>query len=207
MGFSGALANVKKIDSHPRSEADKAEIRRLVLEAIGAGAKVFDGFAGEGVMHDRAWHKAAGYVGCDTRLMMDDRVAFVADNRRVLRAIDLGQFNVFDLDAYGSPWEQVLIVAARRKVKVGETIGLVITEGSGLFLLQGGIPASLRIAAGVSGKMAGVSRSGDDMIDAAIVGVARRMNCEIKRRWQAKGHTGARMRYIGLVLEGQTIAA
>jgi hypothetical protein len=116
VGLSKSLQGVKAVDNHAHSAADKAEIRRLVLEAVGPGSRVFDAFAGTGQMFAKAWKGAGGYVGCDMRFVRDDRTAFVADNRRVLRAIDLAPFNVFDLDAYGSPWEQVLIIAARRPV-------------------------------------------------------------------------------------------
>jgi hypothetical protein len=29
------------------------------------------------------------------------------------------------------------------------------------------------------------------------------MNCRLVKRWEARGKTGAQMRYIGLVLEGK----
>ncbi|HVH77139.1 MAG TPA: hypothetical protein VM755_19655 [Stellaceae bacterium] len=47
-----------------------------------------------------------------------------------MRAIDLAPFNLFDFDAWGSPWEHVAILCARRPVQPGERIGLVLTDGS-----------------------------------------------------------------------------
>jgi hypothetical protein len=44
---------------------------------------------------------------------------FCADNTRVLRAIDLSRFSIFDFDAYGSPWVQAVILADRRRVARG----------------------------------------------------------------------------------------
>jgi hypothetical protein len=35
-------------------------------------------------------------------------------NWRVMRAIDLAPINVFDFDGWGEPWEQVIMLAARR---------------------------------------------------------------------------------------------
>ena len=105
-------ANIGKSDNTAEAEWAKITIRRNVLAEVGAEhASVFDAFAGEGRMHAAVWCEAARYVGCDTRFFTDDRPAFVADNRRVLRAIDLAAFNVFDLDSYGSPWEQAYIIA------------------------------------------------------------------------------------------------
>lgn len=205
--FSASLQCVRKIKNHAAARPAKIEIRRNILDEVGRQAHVFDGFAGTGEMHKAVWHEAAGYVGCDLERAHDGRTAFVADNRRVLRAIDLARFGIFDLDAFGSPWEQVLIVAARRKVAPGETIGLVLTEGSGLKLKQGDMPLALAELAGMRGRPAGVARWQDALTERALNGLMRKMQCSIVRRWQANGKTGAGVRYIGLVLKGQDASA
>lgn len=203
--FSGSLKRAAiKTNNHAAAASAKAEIRRRVLEEIGQGAAaVFDAFAGDGAMWRAVWHEAAGYVGCDTAWYRDERVAYAADNRRVLRAIDLTPFTVFDLDAWGSPWEQAMIVAARRAVGPGERIGLILTEGSGLKLKMGGYPAALRVLAGLRGVPAGGIRARHELVDRAIDGLCRRMKVRPVRRWQAQGRTGAMVTYIGLILEGQ----
>lgn len=192
-----------KVNNADAAERAKIEVRKLVLDAIGKDARVFDAYAGQGAMHAAVWSKAASYVGCDLELVRDRRTAFVADNRRVLRALDLERFNLFDLDAYGSPWEQALIIATNRRVRAGERIGFAITEGSALKLKLGGMPAALKAIAGVSGTPAGLARETGAILDAAIAGLARRMGCTIERRWQGQGKTGAVMRYVGLVLAGR----
>lgn len=200
-GFSRALRGLTKRDNHTAAFPAKAEIRQNVLRAV-AEPRVFDGFAGSGRLHDSVWRDALTYIGCDLRFFPDRRTAYVADNRRVLRAIDLGAFNIFDLDAYGSPWEQMAIIAARRVVRSGEVVGICLTEGSGLKLKQGQAPTALAWMAGLSGRPAGVSRQQDTLIDAAITGAAKKMGAQVERRWEAKGKTGAMVRYIGLVLRG-----
>ena len=191
-------------DNHPAGRAAKAEIRRAVLAEIGPErAQVFDAFAGAGEMFRAVWRDAAGYAGCDTRWFEDDRLAFVADNRRVLRAIDLRPFTVFDLDAYGSPWEQVVIIAARRPLRAGERLGFAITEGSGTDMRLRGIPSALALLAGVDPHAAGASRSHAELIERAIAGVARRMRGRVARRWHAAGASAARVQYAGLVLEAE----
>lgn len=193
---------VIKVDNNPRAAADKTEIRRRVLEAV--AAPVFDAFAGEGHMHRRVWHAAPGYVGCDLRFFPDDpRPAFVADNRRVLRSIDLGRFGIFDLDAYGSPWEAALIIAGRRTVRPGERIGLVLTEGSATKIQLGDAPRALALLCGLKPRTAGMTRATDDLIAAALRSLAERMSCEIKRIWRARGKSAARVVYLGLVLKGR----
>lgn len=208
--FSGTLKGAHKTNNHPAATKAKAAIREHVLAAIGADqARVFDAFAGQGEMHARVWHKAAAYVGCDTTWYRDKREAFVADNRRVMRALDLAAFTVFDFDAWGSPWDQCVILAARRRVADGEKIGLVLTEGSALKLKMGSFPTSLRILAKLRQRTAGASRThiADQVIGRALGELCRRLGCTVVKRWEARGKTGAAMRYIGLVLEGKKIPA
>lgn len=202
--FSASLKRNKvKTNSHPAAAKAKADLRRNVLAEIGAGnAHVFDAFAGNGVMYEAVWREASSYAGCDLVWYRDHRLAYVADNRRVLRSVDLAQFNIFDLDAYGSPWEQALIVADRREVSPGERIGILLTEGSGLNMKLGGMPIALRKMAGLTKSFVGASKQQDFIIDRAITGLCQRMKARLIRRWQAIGKTGASMRYIGLVLEG-----
>lgn len=204
-GFAAGLKERnKKSDNHPKSRRLKREVRQKILDEIGADhAVVFDAFAGAGEMYRAVWCAAAKYVGCDTTWYRDGRTLYVADNRRVLRAIDLGLFNIFDLDAYGAPWEQALIVADRRRLEPGERVGLVLTEGSGLNLKLGGVPLALREVAGIIKIPAGASRRHDEIIDRAIAGLCRRMNAVISKRWQGLGKSGAAVRYIGLVIEGK----
>jgi hypothetical protein len=199
--LSGGASAAPKVKNAAAAEAAKVEIRRNILAEIGE-ARVFDAYAGQGAMHAAVWSKAASYVGCDLELAQGPRSAFVADNRRVLRAVDLQAFNLFDLDAYGSPWEAALIIASNRRAGPGERIGMAITEGSSMSLRLSSIPTALRVIAGISGDPAGLAREYGAVIDAALAGIARRMGCGIERRWQAQGKTGAAMRYIGLVLVG-----
>ena len=64
-------------------------------------------------MYSAVWKDTALYTGCDQKLQHDGRLMFCADNRRVLRAIDLAPFSIFDLNSYGSPWVQAIIIADR----------------------------------------------------------------------------------------------
>lgn len=196
-------ARVAKVQNHAGASSAKIEIRRRVLDAIGADALVFDAFAGAGMMYRAVWFSAAGYAGCDQRWYRDERLCWAADNRRVLRSIDLAPYTIFDLDAWGSPWEQALIVAARRTVAPGERIGVVLTEGSGLKMRQGHLPKALAQIAGLGMHVAGTARLREEIVSRAVVGLAKKMACRAVQRWQAKSATGSAMTYIGLVLEGQ----
>lgn len=199
--FSSNMRRVVKKNNHPLKRADKRSLRRAVMAALGA-VQVFDAFAGSGRMHRDVYREAAFYVGCDLRWYFDERLAFVADNRRVLRAIDLDAFNLFDLDAYGSPWEQALIIAARRRVAPGERIGICLTDGSMTKLKMGQLPNAMREIAHLHGDPSGLARVHGEILDRAIDGLAKRMRCTIEARWDAQGKTASRVRYVGLVLCG-----
>jgi hypothetical protein len=194
-----------QVRNHRRGKPAKIEVRRRVLEAIGRDGKVFDAFAGAGEMYREVWNEAAHYVGCDTEWTRDGRLAYVCDNRRVMRSIDLGAFSIFDFDAFGSPWEQLLILAARRPVKPGERIGIVMTDGTSLKLKQGGLPNALAVAAGLHGKLSGLHRWQADIVTRGIAGIATRIGCQIERRWQAEGKSAAKVLYIGVVLCGEPV--
>lgn len=193
------LKNVRKVDNHADSFADKVEIRQRVLDAV--GGRVFDGFAGSGHMWSAVWRNADGYEGCDEKYYPDARLMFCADVHRVLRNIDLQRFSIFDFDAYGSPWQACVILAARRRVAPGARIGLVLTEGSGLGLKFGSMAGALTALAKVR-KQPGVGRHGKEIAARAIAALARRMNCRIESTWRAERPQGSAMLYFGVVLVG-----
>lgn len=196
--------NIKKKASDPAAEKAKATIRQNVLAFIGAGqCHVFDAFAGQGGMYHAVWHQAASYVGCDNEVFsMDSRIAYVADNCRLMRNLDLAAWNVFDLDAYGSPWEQVYILIKRRAVASGERIGLILTEGQGMKMDMGGMALALSLVAGVSQYMPGMGAEQQRIVDRAVAHTATKMGCTIVKQWQAIGKHSSTLRYIGLVMEG-----
>jgi hypothetical protein len=192
-----------KTDNNPQAFRAKVSIRRSVIDAVGRDKGVFDAFAGSGEMYSAVWKDAAFYTGCDQKLQRDGRLMFCADNRRVLRAIDLAPFSIFDLDSYGSPWVQAIIIADRRRVAAGELLGLVLTEGAGFAYKSNIVPEAIAVLTGLRTGIVGLSKKQDAVIDKAISGLARRMSCTVEKRWQAEGRTGAAMRYIGLVLKGK----
>jgi len=203
--FTDAINGItKKTNDAPEASKAKTDIRRRVLNAIGAeNAHVGDWFAGEGRMYQAAWKDAASYIGSDEFWYRDERTCYVGDSLRVLRCIDLKPFTVHDFDTWGSPWTAVLILADRRgPLEPGEKLGLVLTEGSGLRLRMGEIPDALAVISGLYRHMPGVARSHAAIIDRALNELCRRMRCRIEARWQAKGKAASGLYYIGLVLVG-----
>jgi hypothetical protein len=195
---------IRQKDSDPGAIRAKVQIRTAVLDGIGADeARVFDAFAGEGTMYREVWKNAASYVGCDLeKFVRDERVAYVADNRRVMRCIDIGAFNVFDFDAYGSPWEQVYLMIKRRQVAPGERIGVVLTEGQGMKMDMGGMSAALSLVAGVRQYMPGMGAAQQQIVNRAVSRTATMMNTTIEKHFQAISKHSSTIRYIGMVLRG-----
>lgn len=203
--------HLPKANNAPAAGVAKVTIRRNVLAEIGAErAHVLDAFAGDGHLYREVWHEAAGYIGCDLQFYRDARLAYVVNNLRLLRTLDLAHFNVFDFDAYGSPWEQVYVFASRRKLAPGETIGLVLTEGQGLKLKMGGTSVAFAKLAGLRHRpgnrkgrtTAGLAGAHEDNINRALRTTTQMLGGEIVRRWESVGRLGTAMRYIGLVLRG-----
>lgn len=181
--FSASLKNVKKTNNHKTGKSAKIALREQVLTEIGANqAHVFDAFAGAGMMYRHVWHCAASYAGCDLEWYPDQRLAYVADNRRVLRTVDLSPFNIFDLDAYGSPWEHLLILV-NRKPMTADGWWAVMTVGEGFSIKLGGMPLALRQLLGLQSVPAGASRV--DYTRDALNGVAKMMNATVGRHLQA----------------------
>lgn len=195
------LSGLVKVDNNPSLFAAKIDIRRRVLAKCLPG-HVFDGFAGTGKMHGAVWKNAASYVGCDLKYYPDDRLAYVTDSARLLRVLDLSAFTIFDFDAYGSPWDHVMIMSARRIAEPGERIGLVLTDGATVGAVLNSPPQSLLRLSGVKGGLSGYGRIYESMTRKAIEETASRMQCQVVSIWQAKGVTGQSMFYSGIVLQG-----
>lgn len=196
---------ITKKATSPAAAKAKAEIRQRVLDVIGAEhCRVFDAFAGEGGMYRAVWHQAAAYVGCDMEVFSkdDDRIAYVADNRRVMRNISLAPYNVFDFDAFGSPWEQVYLLIKRRTIAPGERVGMILTEGQGMKMDMGGMSGALSLVAGVLQYASGMGAEQQNIVDRAVVRTASQMGATIEKQWQAIGKHSSTIRYIGVVMKG-----
>ena len=190
-----------KSNNHPDAAAQKIAQRRLLLQNI-PGARVFDAFAGSGKMHREVWHQAAHYVGCDLKWYRDARTAFVAKNQRVLRCLDLSDFNIFDLDAYGSPWEQATIVAARRKLSINDRIGLALTDGSGLNLKMGTCQKALAALCQLpDNRIPGLNNVHAVLTERALNELAARMGGKVTHKWEYVRPSVNMMRYTAVVIQ------
>lgn len=159
-------------------------------------------------MFDRVWREAGSYLGCDeapwttttriTRLCCDNRIA--------LRSLDLSRFNIFDLDAFGSPWDQMLILAARRRWLPGETGAVVLTDGSSYHAQFGSL--SRAEAALLGQARAGRARKRELSIHHKLIAAwSERAGVTLIRQWHAQGNGSGKggqiMQYSSFILRGR----
>lgn len=196
-----------KSDNGRHAKKAKIELRELALSMV-PRASVFDAFSGLGEMYMAVWHRADRYLGCDAREWSpaEPHRRLVADNRAALRCLDLAAFNVFDLDAYGSPWEQAAIVATRRRWAPGERGAVLLTDGSDMKLRFGGrLPASIAWYVGTSHASSG-AQTAETMQAFLLSAWCERAGVKPLRCARAQGRSGDAgnlvMRYTALVFEG-----
>lgn len=204
--FAAGLQATGKVNNHKKGQPRKIALRRKLIEQLGDPAKisVLDCYAGAGVMWRNVWREVGNYYGCDLEWKpWYPHRSFCTDNRRVLRCIDLAPFNLFDLDAYGSPWEQAAIIADRRKLAPGELIGLALTDGSAMRARMGSVDWKLADMAGIDVNMSGAQREWTGITAKALEQMAKRMRGEVVDVWEAEPD-GRSMVYSAATLRGAT---
>jgi len=129
-------------NSHLRT---KLRIRKQAVELIGKDSvNVLDAYAGEGVVWNRMRREMPDVkfttLGIEKRKYLSPSV-IMGDNRKVMKGLDLTQFDLIDLDAFGCPWEQLTIAAQR-----APHVPVVLTHIS---VTLGPVPKGLLKAAGL----------------------------------------------------------
>ena len=90
------------------SVALKAELR---IRNLPEDPAVLDLFCGTGQMYESAYKDLAVlYHGVDKEKIHDPEICTLADNLVFLKRENIDQYNVFDLDDYGSPWKQLYLI-------------------------------------------------------------------------------------------------
>ncbi len=192
----------KKVDNRPAALDAKLDLRRRVLSAM-PGARVFEAYCGDTAAKMwPAWAGAAKHVGCDVRYTWPDpRQRWVGDALRVMRAIDLSEFDVFDVDPYGEPWSAMVILAARRQWARGERGAVVLTDGAGRRTKFGLLPAGM-------GNLLGARRCApkdrhDRLHMDCLSAWAERANVELQNVWTARSVKGQPMIYSAALFAGR----
>lgn len=208
LAASERMGMVNPIDNHADALRAKIKIREYVYCATRAEQnRVLDVFCGvDGLMYKHVWKRCALnehglYVGIDQEWPRDERRVFVGDNRRILRAIDLDDFNIFDLDSHGAPWEQAVIIAHRREWKRGERVGFVFTDASGLKLVFDRLPKATSYLSGLPQRTRGSFYARELVFDACLDGLMKIIGGKVVDQWRATRHHGAAATYAGIIVE------
>lgn len=108
------MAATKKTDNHFLADKIMMRIKHSSWPKNGRKLKVLDCFGGKGVVWGNV-EKISGMMV--DRIAIDKRIDIMqfhihGENSRILTEIDLSEFDVIDLDAYGIPADQIDIVIA-----------------------------------------------------------------------------------------------
>jgi hypothetical protein len=198
-------------DNHAAGRPGKIALRQEALAAIGADrARVLDLFAGLGEMHRAVWCGAAGYRGADKDLakaMSHPAPTYHAPAADVLASVDLAQFNVFDFDAYGSPWSEMASLFRRRRLAPGEAVAIVLTDGSPRRAMLGHTAKALARLAGVDTAAAGAHTRWPELGRAALERGAAMMGGRLTRLRHPGGPGGRGVWYAWALIEADQAAA
>lgn len=188
------MSKFKGVKTNNAKTSAKREIRMRALESISSPA-VLEVFCGAGEMYESVWENANTYLGIDKVKFFDKRNTICGDAVKAVSTIDLSGYNVFDIDAYGSPYEVLDIVTRRMDKALGEYY-FVITDGVSMDLRLGRICAGLRAMTGIEFHVAKKAAVIHDLLIADVIKeVERRLNGVHSNFMIAKGKTGAAMKY------------
>lgn len=127
--------------------------------------------------------------------------AFCADNVKYLKNADLEQFDLFDLDAFGSAFPQLFIIANRFKFARKKPVGFAVTDGTGIVSnLNAGSPHLLKFL-GIQKHMGSPVQKQyrEDIFFMGIKKCMAIMGAEIQDFEIIKKKTGARMYYCSWI--------
>jgi hypothetical protein len=205
------VKRVKRVSRAPKKTHNtalsaKVNLRRWLVQELGGQPNIIDCFCAAGMLWDRAYDKTPNYLGLDIRQFDDARRTIVCDSKRFLRHADvrLEDFDLFDLDAFGSPMEHLAIICSRIRLEPGRRVGFVLTDGTGFNARMNGTPKGLLKFVGVSPhKRTSVQSDFRDEIAARAVAkclaIAGLKSLEAKRA--QVGEAGAAMRYAAILAE------
>ena len=191
--FNGVKTDNAKINA-------KQDLRNNVLNFF-VEKHVLEVFCGSGEMYRDVWHVADTYTGIDIKKQFDERNTICGDAVKAVSTIDLDCFNIFDIDAYGSPYD-VLNIILNRYQGDAKRLAFIITDGGGMDLKMGWICAGLRNLLSIESRKVNKAHLIHGKIIEDIVDiVAEKLKAKVIHKKFAKGKTGAAMRYYAFVLE------
>lgn len=184
----------------------KVELRRWLVEQLGGRPRVLDCFCASGSMWRRVYGPAGcDYLGLDLRQFDDARRTIVCDSLRYLRHADarLDEFDLFDLDAFGSPMQHLVAICRRIRPSPGRRVGFAITDGTGFNAKMNGSASGLLAYVGI-GRHAGTrvqTQERDSILRACVrKALAEAGLVPVLGRWEER-RGGSEMRYAAVTAE------
>ena len=176
--FKGVKTNNAKIDAK-----EKLRFFNNIKDL-----SVLDIFCGSGEMYNKSWKNAKHYEGIDIKKYNenDKRILHIGDAVAVIKNFkNINKFDVFDIDAYGSPYESLYAIS--NKIKIDNQKHFIITDGIEIDLRMGNLEQFFSLLAGISSKK-------------IIENLCIKLNCKYKDFAIAKGVKGSGMRYFKFTL-------
>lgn len=121
-------------------------LRKDLIARLGReNPRILDAYCGPGTMWRRAYAETTNYLGLDRTPYDDERRTIVCDDTRFLRlrGLDLDQFDIFDLDAFGSPAYPLAIICRRLRWTRVQSVGVLLTDGTGFNAKMNSVGSSL----------------------------------------------------------------
>lgn len=209
------VKKTRKLPQHHNSALSvKVGMRRWMVEQLGGHPMILDCFCAGGMLWDRAYDRTSSYVGLDLRQFNDERRTIVTDSLRYLRHADanLDQFDLFDLDAYGSPMEHLAAICQRIQRPKGKRVGFILTDGTAFNSRMNGTNHGLLHYIGVSSHERARVQA-DYHSDIIAMGITKALRTAgltsvETRKAENTAHSGGNqgmgggMIYIGILAEG-----
>lgn len=191
--FRGVKTNNAKTNA-------KREIRAHILSVVGYDSSVLEVFCGAGEMYNAVWSRANDYLGIDKVKFFDERRTICGDALKAVVKLDPKEFAIFDVDAYGSPYE--IISALLPKIsKEHKKIGFCITDGIAMDLKLGRISKGIRMLVDIDFHIA---KRAHVIHDELIINVIDRVCRELKGTPSdikiANGVSGSAMKYYCFIV-------
>jgi len=197
------MSKFKGVKTDNAKNTTKAELRNNILRYFGNNeTNVLDVFCGSGEMFNQVWINASSYVGIDKKKYSDNRNTVCGDAVSVLKQFDIDGINIFDIDAYGDPYECLVIILDKlKKIKNIDDLGFCITDGLQIDMRMSRFRKAMETISCINlDKIRGVHRLHNNIIHRMVSSIALDLNLNIHSAKIAIGKKGSGMRYYSFIL-------
>ncbi len=156
----------------------KINLRRKYLPK---NAKVLDLFCGRGEIYNEVYKgKVAYYIGIDKEKIHSEKLCIKTNNIAFVSKNNINQFDVFDLDDWGSPWKLFYLILKKWH---GNKATFFVTDGLKLYQnVNGNITKWVSATEQIPCKtnIPGLSRWYVDIFATMLLDVQKRFTCKVE---------------------------